>query len=212
MRYLPAGLSALIEPAGEMWSVVMLSPSTASTRAPCMGASGAGCARHAVEVRRVLDVGAVAPPTRRGRPRGPSSDCHCGVAREDVGVDALEHRRGRRVFAIASATSCCVGQMSFRKTGLPSLPVPSGSVVQVDVDACRRARTRRRAAATRGSSRAPRRGRGPRSCGCPRAPTTTTRSFSSIAFEIGRRERPAVADARRAAVADEVEAELLEVR
>ena len=27
-RYLPAGLAALIEPAGEMWSVVMLSPKT----------------------------------------------------------------------------------------------------------------------------------------------------------------------------------------
>ena len=34
IRYVPAGLCTLIEPAGEMWSVVMLSPSTASTRAP----------------------------------------------------------------------------------------------------------------------------------------------------------------------------------
>ena len=33
-RYAPAGPSRLIEPAGEMWSVVTLSPSSASTRAP----------------------------------------------------------------------------------------------------------------------------------------------------------------------------------
>src|SRR5262249_2904305 len=41
-RYLPAGPSALIDPAGEMWSVVMLSPSTARTRAFAMGATGGG--------------------------------------------------------------------------------------------------------------------------------------------------------------------------
>ena len=35
---------ALIEPAGEMWSVVMLSPNAASTRAPWMSATGAGLA------------------------------------------------------------------------------------------------------------------------------------------------------------------------
>ena len=32
-------------------------------------------------------------------------------------------------FAMESATSCEVGQMSFRWTGWPSLPTPSGSVV-----------------------------------------------------------------------------------
>ena len=42
IRYSPAGLSRLIEPAGEMWSVVTLSPSTASTRAPSMSAIGSG--------------------------------------------------------------------------------------------------------------------------------------------------------------------------
>ena len=41
-RYLPAGLSALMLPAGEMWSVVMLSPSTASTRAPAIGCGAGG--------------------------------------------------------------------------------------------------------------------------------------------------------------------------
>ena len=42
IRYRPAGLSALMEPAGEIWSVVMLSPSNASTRAPAMSRRGAG--------------------------------------------------------------------------------------------------------------------------------------------------------------------------
>src|SRR5215472_14838265 len=34
MRYFPAGELFLIEPAGEIWSVVTLSPKTASARAP----------------------------------------------------------------------------------------------------------------------------------------------------------------------------------
>ena len=38
----PAGESFLIAPAGEMWSVVTLSPRTASTRAPVIGSTGAG--------------------------------------------------------------------------------------------------------------------------------------------------------------------------
>jgi hypothetical protein len=38
----PAGLSTLMAPAGEMWSVVMLSPSSASTRAPETSATGRG--------------------------------------------------------------------------------------------------------------------------------------------------------------------------
>jgi len=44
IRYAPAGPSRLIEPAGEMWSVVTLSPSTASTRAPSMSSIGSGSA------------------------------------------------------------------------------------------------------------------------------------------------------------------------
>ncbi len=39
-RYLPAGLSFLMAPAGLMWSVVTESPSLASTRAPSMSATG----------------------------------------------------------------------------------------------------------------------------------------------------------------------------
>ncbi len=38
----PAGLQAGMTPAGEMWSVVTESPSTARTRAPLMPAMGVG--------------------------------------------------------------------------------------------------------------------------------------------------------------------------
>ena len=38
----PAGDHGAIDPAGEMWSVVTESPSTASTRAPTMSPTGAG--------------------------------------------------------------------------------------------------------------------------------------------------------------------------
>ena len=43
-RYLPAGASALIAPAGEMWSVVIESPSLSSTRASAMSVTGTGSA------------------------------------------------------------------------------------------------------------------------------------------------------------------------
>ena len=42
MRYSPAGEVFLIEPAGEMWSVVIESPNTASTRASTMSVTGEG--------------------------------------------------------------------------------------------------------------------------------------------------------------------------
>ena len=40
IRYVPAGLSLAMLPAGEIWSVVTLSPSTASARAPTIERSG----------------------------------------------------------------------------------------------------------------------------------------------------------------------------
>ena len=43
-RYLPAGESALIFPAGEMWSVVTESPRIASTRASEISVTGFGSA------------------------------------------------------------------------------------------------------------------------------------------------------------------------
>jgi len=42
LRYLPAGEVSLIEPAGEMWSVVILSPNMARMRASTMSVTGSG--------------------------------------------------------------------------------------------------------------------------------------------------------------------------
>jgi hypothetical protein len=42
MSHLPAGLAAGMLPAGEMWSVVMESPSIASARAPVIGRTPGG--------------------------------------------------------------------------------------------------------------------------------------------------------------------------
>ena len=67
------GESFLIEPAGEMWSVVTLSPSSASTRAPVMSLDRRGLGGHALEVRRLAHVGRLVGPTRSGRPSGTSS-------------------------------------------------------------------------------------------------------------------------------------------
>ena len=48
-RYFAAGESFLIAPAGEMWSVVTESPSTASTRAPAMSSTGSGSGDRSVK-------------------------------------------------------------------------------------------------------------------------------------------------------------------
>ena len=42
MRYVPAGLSGLIAPAGEMWSVVTLSPTMTRQRAPATSSTVPG--------------------------------------------------------------------------------------------------------------------------------------------------------------------------
>ncbi len=74
-RYLPAGESFLIAPAGEMWSVVTESPSFSSTRAPSMSVTGSGSSgmpskyggfRTYVESSSQANV----------LPSGVGSDCH----------------------------------------------------------------------------------------------------------------------------------------
>ena len=62
MRYLPAGPFFLMEPAGEMWSVVTESPRTARQRAARMSFHGSGRGGHAVEVGGLADVGGVGLP------------------------------------------------------------------------------------------------------------------------------------------------------
>jgi hypothetical protein len=62
VRKRPAGLSFLIAPAGEMWSVVTESPKMPSGRAPLISDDVARGGSEAVEERRFLDVGGLAVP------------------------------------------------------------------------------------------------------------------------------------------------------
>ena len=102
--------------------------------------------------------------------------------------------------------------MSLRKTGLPSVPVPSGSVSRsMSMRAGERVGDdqRRRREVVRAHLGV--------DAALEVAVAAEHRRDDEVALprspcEIGSRQRPAVADAGRAAVADEVEAELLEVR
>ena len=85
ISHLPAGLAAGMLPAGEMWSVVIESPSIASARAPVIGRMPGGCHRHALEVRRVLHVRRVRVPRVRLAGRHVER-LPLLVALEDVGV------------------------------------------------------------------------------------------------------------------------------
>ena len=89
-RYCAAGVPALMLPAGEMWSVVTESPSSASTLAPVMSVTGGGLGGHAVEVRGLAHVGRLRIPVERLAVRGRQVPPAL-VALEDVGVAVGEH-------------------------------------------------------------------------------------------------------------------------
>ena len=109
---------------------------------------------------------------------------------------------------MVARTSSGDGQMSARKHGSPSRPDAQRLGGEVDVDpAGQRERDDQRRAGA-GSWRAPGDGCDPRSCGCPTARPRRRGRCSSMAFATGSSSGPRVADAGRAAVADEVEAEL----
>ena len=168
-RYVPAGESGWIEPAGEMWSVVTESPSHDEHARALDVADGARLAAHAFEVRRVPHV------RRLGLPREELAFRHGQlapqlVAREDVGVGVGEmlgaHGGGDRVARPPSRSARGRAGRRPRRRG-PCRPARSPS----RCPCARRANRRRRAAARRGSSPSPRDGCAPRSCGCPRAPS-----------------------------------------
>src|SRR6058998_1406985 len=56
IRYCPAGSVLRIDPAGEMWSVVMLSASRHRTRAPRMSAIALGCDGMPAQPRAIADI------------------------------------------------------------------------------------------------------------------------------------------------------------
>ena len=160
----PAGLCVLIEPAGEMWSVVMLSPSRASTRAPLMSCDRRRPWLHVLEVRRMLDVGGVRIPGEQ-------------IARRHRHAAASGRRPGR-----PRRSPCGTSPNAPPSEWRPRLPAAGPDVLEEDglavgtlcraarcADRCRcgrPGRRRRPAAARRDSWPAPRGGPGLRSCDC----------------------------------------------
>ena len=121
----PAGLSAAIEPAGEMWSVVTESPKAASTRAPRIGWIGPGSAarstRNGGSWMYVLAAshGNNSLSARRGSRSTSSLRLeHVGVAvAEHLGPDRLRDRG--RDFLAASAR-CPAGRPAGRRCPCPA--------------------------------------------------------------------------------------------
>ena len=174
-----------------------------------MSSTAAGLARHPLEVGRQADVRRVGLPGEE-LAGGSVERAPALVAGEDVAVGARGTSR-RRPTARSSRRS---RPRSARcRAGTPARRRPRRAARSAGRCPCGpRARTRRRAAARRGSSPSRRRGCAPRSCGCRRARRRRRGRPRSTASAIALRQRAGVADARRAAVADGVEAELVEVR
>src|SRR3954463_9279297 len=127
INHLPAGLDAGIDPAGEMWSVVIESPNMLSARAPVIGRIPGGVSVIPSKKGGFLTYvestsHAYRSPSGTGRLRQLSSPWktfeYCAL-----NISAFTERR------ISSSTSFGAGQMSRRKTG-PSLPTPTGSVLK----------------------------------------------------------------------------------
>ena len=111
-----------------MWSVVIESPSSASTRAPAMSASGAGCAA-CLEERRLLHVGGLAVPgveaRAAARRRPPVRRHRSNTSAYSAGTSRRHARARRRGHLVARSARRRAG----RRAG-PSGPCPSGSVVR----------------------------------------------------------------------------------
>ena len=169
-------------PAGEMWSVVTESPSTASTRAPQMSVTGAGVLRACRRSTAPCECKSSPAPTGRRRRWGSSAPAsshrHLLTSRTPCGSSRCD-----RPFSMAAATSACVGQMSRRYTGLPVLVLAQRIGVEVVPDASRPARTPPPAAGSSGNSRARPRSRAPQNCDCRSArspqPARARRSTST---------------------------------
>jgi hypothetical protein len=111
-RYLPAGESGRIEPAGEMWSVVTESPSLASTRAPSTSDTGSGSAAMPSKyggLRTYVDSASQSNVS----PVGVGSDRHC-TSPANTSEYAELNPVAPIVEAMTSSISLAVGQMSFR--------------------------------------------------------------------------------------------------
>ncbi len=151
----PPGEFFAMLPAGEMWSVVTESPSSARhARALRRPRAASGSLGDVLEERRLAHVGRLRRPTRRSRPSGTASACHSSspsktrrrtalaeLLRLDRGCDRRGDLLGRRPDVLQ----------------VDRLAVPVGAERLGRRGRCpsrRRARRRRRAAARRGSSSA----------------------------------------------------------
>ena len=112
--------AALIDPAGEMWSVVILSPKRARMRASTMSVDRvrrpSSCPRN-----RAGSAHRSSPcPRHRSRPSARSTSRQCVVAMEHVGVARLEDLPGDVFLDVRVDSPRRLGQMSFRNTSWPS--------------------------------------------------------------------------------------------
>ena len=198
----------MIAPAGEMWSVVTLSPSLASTRAPRMSSHLRRLGLHALEVRRVAHVRGVGAPGVAVAVRHVEAR-PVDVAVEDLRVALAEHvllhglldRLGDLLRARPDVAQEDVGAVR---------PLPDRIVQEVDVhrpgervghDERRRGEVVHLHVGVDAALEV--------------AVAREHRADGEVVRLDGRRdllrERAGVADAGRAAVADEVEAERVEV-
>ena len=192
-----------------MWSVVIESPTFTSTRAPSMSPrrprSCRGRRRTAAPARR----------WRRGpsRRRDPSASAAPASARRRPRCARTASSNCASVIAVADRVAHLVGarpEVAQEHRPVGALAERLGREVDVDAprERVRDAQRRRRQVGRREPADAP----APRSSGCRDSTATTLRSCSSTAARDLVDQRAGVADARRAAVADQREPELVEVR
>ena len=207
-RYVAAGVSGLMLPAGLMWSVVTESPSLASTRAPAMSVTGDGSGAMPSKYGGLRTYVESSVP-REGVARRRRQGAPVLVAGEDVGVARGEHvgvdRTVDRWSAPRPATARC-------RAGRPGCRRRRAERVGRDVDV-HGARERV------GDDQRRRREVVHLDVGVDAALEVAVarehRHDGEVVVVDGGadllRQRPGVADAGGAAVADEVEAQLLEV-
>ena len=129
----PAGLHAGIDPAGR--DVVGRDRVAEDRqRARARGCPRSAPARAACPRRTAArDVGRVVVPGVAVARRAPAA--RASGRRPRTPSRSARKMSGETAAAMVSLTSSGDGQMSARKTGWPSLPVPSGSVLEVDLHA-----------------------------------------------------------------------------
>src|SRR5258708_37993680 len=128
MRYVPAGLSAGIAPAGEMWSVVTESPSIASTRAPLTPVKGLGCGANPSKYGGSFTYVESGSHWKIG-PVGADIFFQCSSPSKMREYSRLNMSCCTHLWT-TSLTSAGDGHSSDSITGLPSRVVPTGSLVR----------------------------------------------------------------------------------